>query len=1350
MNWARFLYFDPMQIGPRDKSELAEQIDRLLNDADNLDSLSCLGPSLYGNPAIRFQLSAERANLLRHLQFAKLNVLEIDSQMGGISRFLAEHAGSLMAVVSVPEEYPVLAERLRDLKNWSAVVSDFPSFRTEKKFDVIVLHGLSATQSSFVRAQEFLTEDGVVIAAVSNPLGLQQWNGIVENPEGLLFEGISGKPNDRFSRKVLKGVFENIGFSKCVEYFPFPDATFPSSVLTPFALQAYPELATDLACHKSAHAEAAFPLFPQLLATENIAKAGLLTDMAPAFLFLCAKNENSLVLSSLIPKEGAFAWHYSTHRKVATQTVFRQHSSGRVTVEKNLYGPPSFQLKSENLLVTWTGGQTQNLESGERLRFRIVRRAYSEGIQSVVQELRDFIRWSFDHWMDGLALDALYTNTLVAPSDGLKPHVYKLFDLEWKLEGEFERNWFILRNVLMLDKDFAVLRREEGFPHLKSLYLSLCENFSLPPDFEKVVQREAEFQSLVNPEVSLEDFRGALLLCLEKPFHPNAYLRDAREESELRSQALTLKEKAPAILSAFDRRLPRLFFKLEDRLRKSKRLRRFFSTLFELVRNSYRLFPTSYRNTAFVLGKDKKSTPPLQRKFGALPKTGWTHASLSLGEGAGTLSDVTLSLKVKGKPQRVLLRKNWMGSFSRILKLSHPVTEISVEIPQTASQTELVKMKTRRLSKMEAAARLIVPQLPHLLWDKDRRSAFLSRLSALWKQGKVRGLVSCIQRQALSGDVGFVEEYTAWIDSYEKLTPRDEVEIRTHVREMHFFPLVSILLPVYNPEPRWLRAALDSVFEQFYPNWELCIADDASTNPVIREIIEEYRAKDPRVHAIFRTRNGHISEASNSALSIAAGEYVTLLDHDDTLSPLALYFVADALNKNRELRFLYSDEDKMDDRGRRFLPHFKTDWNAELFYTYNLITHLAVMETELVKKVGGFRAGFEGSQDYDLFLRYIECIQPEEIHHIPQILYHWRAIDSSTSLEATAKPYAFAASEKALRDHFQRKSIPASVGRGYNDTHQITYALPQTLPKVSVLIGTRDRVDLVHDIVNDLVFRTKYPALEILIIDNQSQDPETLSYFEQFVKEKDRRVLKYDAPFNYAAMNNLGVSEASGDLVLLLNNDIRTIEENWLEEMVRLAVQPQTGAVGAKLFYPSGNIQHAGVILGIGGVAGHSHKGFPQHAVDFYARANVTQWISAVTGACLLVKKSLYESVGGLDAENLTVAFNDIDFCLKLREAGYHNIFTPSAELYHLESESRGSDQRPETFPRFQREEAFMKKKWGKFLKSDPYYNPNLTLASEDFALAFPPRTEKPWRLHEKAKRSTKTVSIQSIIETRI
>jgi GT2 family glycosyltransferase len=571
-------------------------------------------------------------------------------------------------------------------------------------------------------------------------------------------------------------------------------------------------------------------------------------------------------------------------------------------------------------------------------------------------------------------------------------------------------------------------------------------------------------------------------------------------------------------------------------------------------------------------------------------------------------------------------------------------------------------------------------------------------------------------------------DYGEWIKRYDTLNDDDRDAIAAAVACMADPPLISILMPVYETPPAYLCAAIESVRAQIYPHWELCIADDASKSPEVRAVLENYRAVDKRINVCYRATNGHISAATNTALELAEGRFVALLDHDDVLPEHTLFEVAAAITRDPKIDLIYTDEDKIDDNGRRFAPYFKSDWNPDLLLSQNMFNHLGVYRRSLVEMAGGFRLGYEGSQDYDLVLRADARTTSERIHHIPHILYHWRAAGGSVALSPDEKGYAVAHARRALADHLRERGIAAEVGPGLcPNFHRVRYLLPDPAPRVSIIIPTRDRVDLLERCIAGILRGTDYPDFEILVVDNQSKQPVTLAYLTKLAADPRMRILSYDRPFNYSAINNFAAAEAAGSLLCLLNNDIEVIAPDWLTEMASHAVRPGIGAVGALLYYPDDRVQHAGVITGIGGVAGHAHHGLYRGDAGYFGRAALVQNLSAVTAACLVMEKSLYHRLGGLNETELAVAFNDIDLCLRIREAGYRIVWTPHAQLYHHESASRGPDTDPDKIERFRTEVGYMMRRWGHVLDRDPYYNPNLRLDGADFGLAFPPRTTKPW-----------------------
>lgn len=566
--------------------------------------------------------------------------------------------------------------------------------------------------------------------------------------------------------------------------------------------------------------------------------------------------------------------------------------------------------------------------------------------------------------------------------------------------------------------------------------------------------------------------------------------------------------------------------------------------------------------------------------------------------------------------------------------------------------------------------------------------------------------------------------YQTWCHKYDTLTLPMLAALREHAQELaKAGPLISVLLPVYNTPERWLRRCLDSVLNQLWERWELCIADDASTSPHVCKVLDDYAARDARIRVTRRAENGHISAASNTALAMAQGDVIALLDHDDELRPHALLRIAEAVVAFPKLEILYSDEDKLDANGERYDPNFKPDWNPELLHGQNYFCHLTAIRTGLVRAAGGFREGFEGSQDYDLVLRCVEKLESAQIHHVPEILYHWRATEGSTATVREAKDYATPAGVRALTEHFQRTGAGATVRTDElpPTLYRVRWPLPKPAPKISLIIPTRDRVDLLRMCVESIQGKSTYPDYELVIVDNQSEDPATLAYLREINARENVRVLRYDAPFNYSRINNWAANKCDGPLIALVNNDIEVITPDWLEELAGFAMRPDTGVVGAMLYYPNDTIQHAGVVLGILGVAEHISVRKPRGYGGHAGRGLVAQNLSAVTGACMMVRRTVYQEVGGLD-EALRIAFNDVDFCLRVRTCGYRNVWTPFAELYHHESASRGQENTDAKIARFNTEIALMRERWGDSLLNDPAYNPNLSLLT-NFELAFPPRT---------------------------
>lgn len=564
----------------------------------------------------------------------------------------------------------------------------------------------------------------------------------------------------------------------------------------------------------------------------------------------------------------------------------------------------------------------------------------------------------------------------------------------------------------------------------------------------------------------------------------------------------------------------------------------------------------------------------------------------------------------------------------------------------------------------------------------------------------------------VSGDI-----YHQWM---LKNFPR-EVEFRQFKKESEQFeykPLVSILLPVYNPPVEFFKQTLNSVIGQIYENWELCIADDASTDKRIREVIEEYRKKDFRIKVVYRKENGHISRSSNSALELVSGEFTLLLDHDDLLTQDCIYHVVKLLNNKKDVDLIYSDEDKIDENGNHTMPHFKPKWCPDNFLSRNYLGHVVVCRSSILKEIEGFRVGFEGSQDYDMLLRFTEKTQ--KIEHIPRVLYHWRIHAASAAQSEEAKPYAYHAAQKALTESLIRRDEEAEVGflagfRGYSIRYKLQYP-----GKVSIIIPTKDNTDVLKVCVDSIFEKSSWRNFEVIVISNNSTDKKLFHLLEAYHKKHPDqfRYYEHNIPFNFSKLMNFGNSHATGDYLLLLNNDTEVVTPDWMEAMMEQAQRKSTGAVGVKLLYHNDTIQHAGVIIGLGGIAGHTFVGIHKDAAGYFNFIQSINNYSAVTAACLMVSKKKYEEVKGFD-ETFEVEYNDVDFCLRLMDAGYHNVYLPHVELYHYESLTRGHPHMSkESYDRHVKELTLFKDRWQQYIDDDPCYSPNLGRGVHDFGIA--------------------------------
>ena len=600
-----------------------------------------------------------------------------------------------------------------------------------------------------------------------------------------------------------------------------------------------------------------------------------------------------------------------------------------------------------------------------------------------------------------------------------------------------------------------------------------------------------------------------------------------------------------------------------------------------------------------------------------------------------------------------------------------------------------------------------------LVWLK-RHLPYKSQLKKILKTASLKFSCFFAQEKASvpqSRDI----QYQRWLQQNYPI-PKAFEAIKREICRLNYQPLISIIVPVYNPEANFLRATIESVIAQLYGNWELCLVDDCSTKSDVKTVLKKYAAQDQRIKVAYRQQNGHICRASNTALAMATGEYIALLDHDDLLAPHALSEVVKLLNQHPEADFIYSDEDKVDDQNLHQAPFFKPDWCPDSFLARMYTCHLGVYRRSLVAEVGNFRVGFEGSQDYDLVLRVTE--KTDRIFHIPQVLYHWRMHDQSAAAVPDAKPYATLAAQKAISEAIARRGEPGKVSTTQAPgVYSVRYEIKEH-KLVSIIIPTKDLADTLDVCLESIFSKTTYPNYEVIVIDNGSTEAKTAQCLASWQRRQPQRFryYPYHIPFNYSQINNYAVEQAQGDYLLFLNNDTEVVSTGWVGAMVEQAQRQSIGAVGGLLLYPDNTVQHAGVVLGIGGVAGHSHRNFSAATTGYFSQLISTNNYSAVTAACLMCRRQVFAEVGGFETD-LAIAFNDVDFCLKIASHGYHNIYLPHVVLYHYESKTRGYEDTAEKQARFTQEIQYMRQKWSAICDRDPHYNPHLSLKHEDFSL---------------------------------
>jgi O-antigen biosynthesis protein len=646
---------------------------------------------------------------------------------------------------------------------------------------------------------------------------------------------------------------------------------------------------------------------------------------------------------------------------------------------------------------------------------------------------------------------------------------------------------------------------------------------------------------------------------------------------------------------------------------------------------------------------------------------------------------------------------------------------------------QMVEMDSHRLNKFRKYYNHYLKRLKSNLGKSDHKNFFSVMVFYVFGRGGkiLRMLISKVLKALYlrfeTKNVVIIElneEYLATTNEYSqylykrKLTKGRLAYIRRQIEKFKTHPSFSVIIPLYNPQTEFLQHTLESVINQIYQGWEICVADDRSDDPEVKEMLETYSQKNPKIKVVYRSEKGDISNATNSALELAKGDYVIFMDQEDLIREDALFLMASLINRNQDADLIYSDEDKIDELNIHSEPHFKPDWSPDSLLSRNYMGHLCTYKLENVMKLNGLRVGFEGSQDYDLALRYTECFT--KIHHIAEVLYHGRITSESTVDSKYVKPYAYRSAQNSLIEAFARRGWTASIDflegfRGYS----VRLKLEDDTRLVSIIIPSKNQASFLDRCLSSIDQKSTYRNFEIILIDNNSDEKEFFRIVNKWQEKKSVKIryIKDDAEFNFSRLINTGRKNAGGDYLLFLNNDTEVISPDWIEGFLEHAQRPEIGVVGCKLLYPDNTIQHAGMVVGQGGGAGHVLVGEDRYGPGYFNYVNLLNNYSALTAACFLVRTKVFDEVGGFD-EYFSTEYNDVDFCLKVKEAGYNNIYVPNIELYHYESITRGHPHRTqESYRLHVKEFSRFSKKWKKYIEHDPCYNSNLSLENHFFGL---------------------------------
>jgi GT2 family glycosyltransferase len=1233
----------------------------------------------------RYHFTHQRINFLEGIKEVlpkDAEVLEIGSGCGIITRWLGEQYRSVDALEGNAQRAAITRYRTKDLENVKVYCGNLLATDFDKKYDIITLIGsleylpLYDTENDdpkgtctalLTRLHGALRENGILLIAIENKFGAKYFSGCKEDHTGRMFDGIIGYPDKTpvtFSRNEMGSILSQTGFENNFFYHVFPDYKMTETIIpeNPEVLSLYPYnwIRTPFEDYSGNR----LTLFPDLLFLKSITDSGLLWQFSNSFVILARPTKTSNL---------AVPWLIKSYKNNENLNPAFYHV---MTLDRKLntsHQKKGYLVRRSPLPTAYQTDSSGNFE------FRLIDNNYIPGELLIHDFYTALFKRSPENALMQL-LEELHNNLLRNYSiDGKDPEGYPLvrgvaIDFTfWNLIIESPHNFnFIDRKWRCKDPLPADLIL---FRNLFNIFERCCPYLANKNKISFIL----EMIQSIYPEYS--EKRLATALDFESLFQVFASGRSPQNFTVNNSVEYSLAE---------------LETHLQERSNRIEELEREMTSTITSLQQ--------------VIASKDQQVGEISVKADSLER--------QLAETNNQVEEI--SVKADS------LERQLAGTNNNVKTLTE---SLSLKENQLRDVTSRLNDRELKLSSIEQS---IIWQFTLKFHNKivERLLPQNTQRRKYYDLGRAGGKILINDGfRAFYQSVGSylnknsdLNDYQKWIQKNEP-APDELNHLKKSSLNFSYQPKISILIPVWNTDEKWLRLAIVSVINQIYDNWELCIVDGGLTKRHLQQVLKGYAQKDPRIKIKILEENKGIAGNSNEVLSLATGEFVGFLDHDDELAPFALHDVVSLLNQNQNFEFIYSDEDTIDQKGNRTAPFFKPDWSPDLFLSQNYLGHFSVIRKTLIDSVGGFRTGYDGSQDYDLFLRCTEKIFPATIAHIPKIIYHRRIIPDSAADQSDVKPDAIPSAKKALEDALIRRGLQGEVIEGYfPSSYRVCYAI-QDYPRISIIIPTKDHVDTLKRCVQSILDKTAYQNYEIVIIDNQSSEQETLDYYKSLATNPKTKILHYDKLFNFSAINNYAVTQVDSPYILFLNNDTEVISEEWLSAMLEHAQRDCVGAVGAKLLYPNNLIQHAGVILGITGtpgqkgVAEHSHKYLPNNCGGYFFRSQIIGNYSAVTAACMMMRRGVFLEMGGFN-EDFTIAFNDLDLCLKIRRAGYLIIYTPYSLLYHHESLSRGYDNTPEKQARFSREITLIRELWGTVIdKDDPYYNPNLTLERQDFSI---------------------------------